>query len=217
MIQKMRLLHYLSESTYKKICVRLGLSDASPKIGDNFVTLENQKVYRIHLFNILYEQFGHVWFLYTHIDFPKFDCSYQAFEKELFMCYSQLFGQEIMADFPLYDEINCDYVEYMDMLTVENASRKIALLENGKCVREQLDRALWNDYKKAHGTIALCICKEDDTHLTTLARCYGTALKKRFKDTSFHRATGVTPSKIVNENTEKEIMNWLYKSYGLTI
>ena len=40
-------------------------------------------------------------------------------------------------------------------------------------------------------------------------------VKNRIKDKSCHVATGVSAAKIVNEQTEAEIMNWLYKKYKI--
>ena len=83
-----------------------------------------------------------------------------------------------------------------------------------KCVPEQLDKALWDKYKKPHGTIEFCISIEGDA-VETLARCHGTALKKRVTDTSLHRTVGLMPEAAVNKDTETDILNWLYKRYHI--
>jgi len=214
MIESIKLLHYLNESTYKKICLKFGLNYQKTK--DNFICFEARKIYRIDMFNISYEQFGHVWFMDLHINFPKFDCPYDKFEQELRESCYELFGEEIMADFPAYDKIACGFIEFSNLLKVENADETLNRLRGGKCVREQLERPLWSEYKKPHGTIEFCLCKENATCLFALARCHGTALKKRIKDSSFHGPVGIVPSKIINEDTEKEIMTWLYKNYGVS-
>jgi len=216
MIKSIDLLHYLSEDTYKKICHQLNLSNADHKTKNNYICLEGQKICRIDMFNILYKQFGHIWFMSLHIDFPQFDCAYEAFEPELYKAYHELFGKEIMADFPTYDQITCGYIEFSELVQVENADKRLAQLHgSGKFVPEQLERSLWNKYKRPHNTIEFCLCKKDDTHLLTLARCHSTALKQRVKDKIFHGPVGIRPMKIVNKETEQEIMAWLYKKYGV--
>ncbi len=217
MIKNIHLLHYLSENTYKKICNKLELRETNPKtgIGDNFIEFHNQKIYKVHLFNIVYKELGHIWFMRSHIDFQKFGCSYDDFEKELYISYYELFGADIMSDFPPYAYLNCDYIEYACTIRVESADKEIARLKGSGCVPEQLDRMLWHTYKKAHGTVEFCLCKEDDTHMQTLARCHGTALKKRIQDTAHHRATGVMPGVTVKAGTEEEIMSWLYDKYKI--
>ncbi len=215
MIQKIRLLHYLSENTYRKICDKVNLVYNPGQIGDNYIEYPEKPISRIQMFNINYKDFGHIWFMHINVDFPKFNCTYHDFQAMLYESYNVLFGAEIMSDFPSYDQINCDYIEYYSILEVDNAKTVISELSEKKCIPEQLDKALWGKYKKAHGTIEFCLAMSDDTHIETLARCHGTALKKRITNTDFHRATGITPSIAINIITENEIVGWLKQKYNI--
>lgn len=216
MIVKFNLLHYLSKETYKNICLNLGLDDGDHKIKDNHALYPDKLICRVHPFNILYEQFGHVWFLSIDIDFQKFQDTYENFERELLSGYLKLFGTDAMNDFPEYKNIYCGYIEYFNILKVENASLVINNMAAQGCPPEQLNEARWAEYKKPHGTIEFCVSKQDESHIKALARCHGTALKKRIKDTSLHHmGTGISLAKMVTEQTESEIMNWLYKKYKI--
>ncbi len=215
MIQKLRLLHYLSENTYRKICEKVNLVYSPSHIGDNFIVYPRKPIARVQLFNINYRDFGHVWFMHIDIDFPKFNCSYHDFNAKLYERYNLLFDMEIMSEFPVYDHINCDYIEYSAIVEVDNTKEVIQRLRVKGCVPEQLDKSLWGQYKKAHSTIEFCLAEIDDTHIETLARCHGTALKKRITNTDFHRATGITPTITVNMETENEILRWLRQKYAI--
>lgn len=213
MIRKMNLLHYLTEDTYRKICVRSGL-DFNKQKG-NIIVFPDERIRKIDLYNIDYKEFGHIWFMDVEVDFPKFSCGYDLFGKNLYEEYHRIFGEDIMVDFPTYDQLCCTYIEYVSMLTLNGDSSDIVNRLQEKCVPEQLDKALWDKYKKPHGTIEFCVSIEGNS-LETLARCHGTALKKRVRDTSLHKTVGLLPEAAVNEVTETHIMDWLYKQYGIS-
>ena len=79
---------------------------------------------------------------------------------------------------------------------------------------EQLDENKWPEYKKPHGTIEFCVSKADAAHIKTLARRHGTALQKRVKDKSLHHlGGGVSAAKMIEEQTENDIMNRLYSKH----
>lgn len=211
MIQKLKLLHYLSEETYKKVCIKLRL-DANVAKG-NMVSFKDKKISQIELYHIDYKEFGHIWFMDVEIDFPKFCCDYKDFQQELYAYYDVIFDKDIMSMFPSYNELCCGYIEYSSILKLSSITDLRSRLVE-KCEPEQLDKELWNNYKKPHGTIEFCLSLSDNT-LETLARCHGTALKKRVKDTSLHKTVGLLPKAAVNEETESEILNWLYKKYNI--
>jgi hypothetical protein len=213
MIGNIRLLHYLNEATYVKICDRLGLDSSYSRIGDNFIEYDNAPITKIHMFNIDYNTFGRIWFMHVDIDYTLFECGYEEFPNVLYGKYKTLFGEEALSDFPLYDHINCDYIEYTSSLKFDNADYVIEKLKTGKCVPEQLDKSMWSSYQKANSTISFYICKQDDTHIQVLAKCHGTALKRRIKDTSVHRATGITPCVAINAETERKIIEWQLSLY----
>lgn len=214
MIQRLNLLHYLSEETYKKICRKFNL-DIDESITNNFVTFTDDKIRKISLFNILYTQFGRIWFMDVEIDYPKFDCTYDSFEQNLYDHYYSVFGDKILSDFPSYDQLCCNYIEYSSVIKVENSADIMKKLET-KCIPEQLDKALWGQYKKPHGTIEFCAAANKDT-IEILARCHGTALKKRITDFSLQRTVGLIPSAAINGSTENCILNWLYKKHGIEV
>ena len=145
--------------------------------------------------------------MHVDIDFPRFDCTCEEFPDRLFTAYRVLFGAEAMSDFPAYDHINCDYIEYTSIIEIDDADVAIEKLKTGKCIPEQLDRLLWEKYQKSNSTISFYICKEDDSHIQLFVKCHGTALKKRIKDASLHRATGITPYTAINTDTEREIID----------
>jgi hypothetical protein len=215
MIQKMKLLHYLTEETYRKIAERLQLDFQPSQIGENFVAFPDQPITRVQMFNIVYKQFGHVWFMNLELDFPRFGCTYDEFETKLYEHYNALFGADVMCDFPDYDQLNCDYIEYANTLEVADAKAEFVRLAASGCPPEQLDKALWDQFEKAHSTIEFCLAATDDTHLETLARCHGSALKKRLPEKHAHRATGITPLAAVNAEVESDILDWLRKRHGI--
>lgn len=214
MIQKLNLLHYLSEDTYKKICLNFNL-ETSESITNNFVTFTDEKIRKISLFNIFYKQFGRIWFMDVEIDYPKFDCTYDTFEQNLYDHYYSVFGDKIMDDFPSYDQLCCNYIEYSSVIKAANTSDIIKKLKT-KCKPEQLDKSLWEQYKKPHGIIEFCVSVNKDI-IEILARCHGTALKKRILDPSLHRTVGLIPSAAINDSTENYILNWLYKKHGIEV
>lgn len=216
MITKLSLLHYLSEKTYKKICRKLDLDDGDSKIQYNDTSYSEKLICRIHPFNIQYRKFGHVWFLSVDIDFQMYRNENENFEQELFSEYAKIFGKDVMSDFPSYEKIYCGYIEYSDVVAVSNADNIIYNMKILGCPPEQLDENRWAEYKKPHGTIEFCVSKVDDTHIKILARCHGTALQKRIKDKSLHHmGAGVSAAKMVSEETENEIMRWLYAKHNI--
>lgn len=213
MIQRMNLLHYLTKDTYEKICRRLHL-DVNRAKG-NIAVFDKEKIRKIELYNIAYQEFGHIWFMDAEVDFPKFACDYDMFGKALYDDYLAIFDEKIMAGFPPYDQLCCSYIEYASLLTLGIDSSDITARLKEKCAPEQLDKALWNQYKKSHGTIEFCVSVERN-RVETLARCHGTALKKRVDDARLHRTVGLIPEAAVNKDTEADILSWLYKRYRIT-
>lgn len=107
MIATMRLLHYLKEEIYTKICCKLGLDSGFSVTKDSYIEYPTSAIKRVNLFNIQYGQYGHIWFMYVHIAFPRFKCDYESFPKVLYDAYTNLFGDEVMMGFPVYDALNC--------------------------------------------------------------------------------------------------------------
>ena len=211
MIQAMNFLHYLHADTYRAVCRALGLDETKPR---GAVTFENQFITNVSLYHVAYEQFGHIWFLDVRVDCTKLSGTHAGFAEELYAAYRTLFGAEAMQGFEAFNDACCNYIEYANRLAVSNADETLASLR-GKCAPEQLDETLWGSYKKPHATIEFCLCKESDTSLRTLARCHGTALKKRVKDETLHRTVGITPAAALDTAAERDIFAWLCKRHGL--
>lgn len=212
MIERVGFLHYLSEDAYRAVCERFGMDADVQKGPENSRTFEGGGVAGIQMYNLVYAQQGRIWFLHTEIDFPRLGCSYDDFPQKLYEAYRDCFGEAFVQDAPDYDSLNCDYVEYARVFAVDDAAAVMACLRE-KCPREQVEKALWADYKKPNATIAFCLAEQGPTRIETLARCHGPALKKRIKDAALHRGTGVTPAAVVNVKTEKEITDWLWGRY----
>jgi len=219
MIRNLKLLHYLSKDTYTNICQTLHLDDNVSKSKDNSISYPDKPIFRIHPFNIIYKQFGHIWFLNVFVDFPKFQCDYSGFGDQLFEHYRKLFGKNIMEDFPIFEQIICEYVEFYNIFEVTNADIAEKWARELGCppVNPYLDIGSLTNVNKPHGKIEFCISKKDDKHIETLAHCFGTALKKRIKDKSFHGPVGIKAAKIVNRQTEEEIVNWLLHKHNFSL
>ncbi len=213
MIQRINLLHYLTKDIYEKICVKLQLD--INKARGNVAVFDDGKIRKIELYHIDYQEFGHIWFMDAEVDFPKFACGYDMFGEALYDDYRMIFDGDIMSDFPPYDQLCCSYIEYASVLALDNDPSDLIDILKEKCSPEQLDKALWHKYKKPHGTIEFCISIDGNT-VETLARCHGTALKKRVDDARLHRTVGLIPEAAVNQKTEEDILNWLYKRYHIT-
>ena len=215
MIKNMNLLHYLSEETYKNICNTLALDSSK----GSCVSYPKKAISLIEHFNISYKQFGHIWFLSVHINFLKTKCEYNDFNVWLFEQYKEIFGKKIMEKFPKYEQIICNYVEYYNILKVDNVDLIVKNVKEFGCPSVELDLDISDlkHSKKPHGKIEFCISKKDGRHIETLAHCFGTALKKRIKDKSYHGPVGIKVDKIVNKHTEIEIVNWSLKKYKLGI
>lgn len=100
MIQKVGFLHYLSEVTYRAVCDKFGLDPNDQRGLENYVTYADSKITKIHLFNLEYKEFGHKWFMHVDVDFPRFDCTYEAFPSKLYEAYRGFFGHAIADTFP---------------------------------------------------------------------------------------------------------------------
>lgn len=204
MIEKIHLLHYLKEDTYARVCKKFDRDHGIPFA--DMIYIANSPITQIHLFNLQYKGFGHIWFMRVFTDFRDFNCEYEEFESVLYQAYNELFGTEIMTDFPVYDAINCDYIEYGAIAGVDDAEAAIERLKSTKLAPEQLDRDQWDNFKKASSTVAFLLSKEDDTHIRLHTRCHGTAMKRLIKDEQHHRATGICLPIAVNHETEAFVL-----------
>lgn len=217
MINNIRLLHYLSEDTYKKIYEKLSINDKYGILTNDHLKYPAEKIYNICLYNIIYKQFGHIWFLHIYINFPKFQCDFKEFENRLFKEYEKLFGKDNMTNFPLYKEINCDYIEYNGLAKVENADKTICDVRTQGCPPVHLEWEMEKLFTEPHAKIEFCVSKKDDKTIEYLARCHGLALKRRIKNKMFHVATGLSAPKMINEEIEKDLLNRLFKQYKINV
>ena len=156
----MGLLHYLSEDTYKKICNALNLDDSA---RGNFTTYPNKPIFYINPFNIVYKQFGHIWFLHMYINFPKLKCDYADFKDKLFEQYEKLFGKTVMNGFLAIDQIVCGYVEYYNIFKLNNTLNIEESVKTLGCppVQLNLDLSSLKHSNKPYGKIELYVSKKD--------------------------------------------------------
>jgi hypothetical protein len=215
MIKQIQLVHYLSETTFKNLCKQLDSPAAKHYPYSHTFYYIDSPVSELQFFEVDLKQPIHIFIMESVIDFPGFGCDYTGFPAALYKKYNELFGGEIMRDFPEYNDICCDYIEYTDIIEVKNSDKTLERLLSDRCVPEQLDRARWSEFKKPQSTIKFCIAKKDDTHIETLACAHGMALKSRIKDKEFHKFNGILPSRIINLAAEKEIMAWLMHMYNV--
>jgi len=215
MIQEVGFLYWLKEDTYKSICRKLGLNETAQKTKDNCISIDEKGISMLFLYNIEYTGCGRVWFMETRIDFPKYNCSHTDFPLNLYENYADIFGADIMNDFPSYDLMSCYHMKYYNVFDVTSADEVITML-NEKHPPEQLNKSLWSKYKRAGATIDFCFNKKDETHIETLARCNGSGLKRRV-DKAFHRHVGIDPYTAVNPETENQIVSWLWSRHTKTL
>ena len=211
MIQEVGFLYWLKEDNYKNICRKLGLNETAQKIKDNCISIDEKGFSMLFLYNVEYTGHGRVWYMETRIDFPKYNCSHTDFPRKLYENYTDIFDTDIMNDFPSYDLMSCNHMKYYNVFDVSSADEVITRLSE-KHPPEQLDKSLWSKHKGAGATIDFCFSKKDATHIETLARCNGSALKRRV-DNTFHRVVGVDPYIAINPETENQIVSQIWNRH----
>ena len=219
MINNMGLLHYLSEDTYKKICKKLNLDDSNSKNDGNFISNPDNPIFHINLFNIIYKQFGQIWFMDIYLNFPKFQCENTNFEKSLYKEYNKIFGKNVMDNFPKLEEIMCNYIEYLNIFNVNNA---IEIEEKAKILGCSPVQLIFNvnnlkNKEQPHNKMHLCVSKIDRKNIQTLIHGFGSSLKKRIKDKTYYGPVGIKTPKMLEKQTEKEIVNWMLKKNNLDL
>lgn len=211
MIQALHLLHYLEQGTYERVADVLGYSEKLRTGKSADVYFPSGGIRAIKLFDIEYKVFGHIWFLDAHFDFPSMNCTYEGFDSARKDAFAQVIGQRLAGEMPGYDALCCGYIEYGEALPVVDAEKTMSRLRLSKMAPEQLDKSKWETFEKPHATITFCVDKLDSTHLETLARCHGTALKRRIKDSACHKTVGLLPRIAINQSTERDILDDLYR------
>lgn len=217
MVKAIELQHYIKKENYQNIIQRLSIINETNKTetrNTHTYKIPGSLIYEVFLFDGEYKNAGHIFILMTKINSDHSKINYEDFKSDLYKEYALLFGTDVMNNFPDYDELVCDYIEYDTMLPVENADQVLNHLRvNGKFEPEQLDYLLWDSFKKSFGVIEFCLCKFSNKEIRMLALCRGSALKKRIRDVSLHIEGGITPKAVINEITEKSIFDWLCKQY----
>jgi hypothetical protein len=217
MVRVIELQHYINKENYQNIILHLSTNNETYKTetrNTHTYKIPDSLIYEVFLFDGEYKNAGHIYILVTKINSDILKIEYEDFKNVLYKEYALLFGMDAMHEFPGYDELVCDYIEYDAMLPVENADQTLNHLRaNGKFEPEQLEYLLWDSFKKSFGVIEFCLCKISNKEIRMFARCRGSALKKRIKDTSLHIEGGVIPKVVINEITEKNIFDWLCKQY----
>ena len=219
MINNIGLLHYLSQETYKGICEKLNLDDTDSKTGGNSISIPDNPVFHIKLYNIIYKQFGHIWFMETYLNFPKFGCSNENFGKNLFKQYGKLFGKDIMVNFPELEKIVCVYIEFLNEFNIHNADEieRKAIKSGCLPVPSVFDIDNLKHRDKSHSNIHLYISKIGNEKIGTLTLGFGSALKKRISDKIYHGPVGIKIPKMLDKQTETGIVNWALKKNNLEL
>lgn len=210
MIAAVRLLYRLHEETARKIMDRFWPEAGGLKHTAGF---PGKAVWQLELFQIRYQELGLLWFLHVWIDFPLLGCLPGETAARLEAQYEELLGKGLAAELPGYDACCCDYIEYTAVREVSNASAVLWQMGRTTCVPEQLDRALWQQYQKPHGTVAFCAAKRGEQQLELYARCHGTALKRIVRDETLHYGVGLLPKAAVSEKLAAAVLEKQEKKY----
>lgn len=202
MVGELQLVQYIDESTYKII---------SEKV-------ENYKIVnhlRFELLELDIKKPVHTYIMQSILDFSEFNCSYDDFPTVLYNLYTDLFGDEVMINFPPYDEIACDYIELYDTIEVRSVDTLFNKLLEKRCVPEQLDRNRWSEVECLPLKAKFCMTKEDKYHFSYLICLHGRMLKSRIKDKTSHKRNGVLLSVLLNDSVINNIIAWQLHLYGL--
>ncbi|MDF2543783.1 MAG: hypothetical protein K0S47_3501 [Herbinix sp.] len=207
MIVNMTLVHNITKELYEKIVSTLQEICTISKPHAHTFCRKDEAIYQIELYEMDIKKPMQKYIIQSLIHFPLLNCTKDNFSEKLYDLYTNMFGNDIMASFPAYDELICDHIEYSINIKVDHADKSLEkILKINKGIPEQLDRSRWHEYKKSFGSVKYCMAKMDDTHLELFAQCDGTALKSRLKEKSLHRANGIVPSAAVSEDTENIVL-----------
>lgn len=215
MINEIQLVHYLSEPVYTGLLIKLKSAASEHHAHSHNFYYTESAVKELQFYELDLKQPVHIFIMQSVIDFQRLGCGYDDFSRTLYEKYSEFFGSEIMCDFPDYNSICCDYIEYSNVIEVKNSDEIIKRLLSGRCVPEQLDRTRWIEFKKPQSVIKFCMAKTDGTHIETLACAHGMALKSRIKEKEYHKYNGILPFKLINYAAERDILAWLLHMYAV--
>ena len=212
MVTKMILVHFLSKEAFETIREKLNNSSMSDKNKNHSYTFYYEPITEIGLFETDKKKSVH-----TYIMQAMLDCTKREPETDFYTwvtdLYQEKFSVNDIADFPSYDQFICDYAEYEMRLPVDNADKAFAkITSKGRWLPEQLDKTLWDNYKRKFGQNNFCFSKEGKSNFIFRACCDGTLLKKKCGDLSKIRANGVDPDYVLDPETEELFMSqWKVK------
>lgn len=215
MIGEIQLVQYIDESAYKNICEKLSEYETDSHPHSHTFTLNEKGIKRFELFETNLKNKIHTYIVQSVLDYQKFDCKYNEFPILLYQRYYELFGDEIMSDFPDYENIACDYMELFGTAEVRNVDTLFKKLLEKNCKPEQLDRSRWNEVEPTYSKVKFCMAKEDKKNVSYLMCIHGRMLKSRVKEKGLHLYNGVLPSVLINENMVYDITAWQLHIYGL--
>lgn len=215
MIGEIQLVQYINESVYNTICEKLSTYNAEHHTHSHTFTVNNNGIKRFEMFEVDIKKPVHTYIIQSVLDFIGFNCDYANFETVLYQRYAELFGDEVMENFPKYDEISCDYMELFGTVEVRNVDTLFKKLLEKKCIPAQLDRNRWNEVESTHSKVKFCMAKDDKTHISYVMCLHGKMLKSRINDKSFHINNGVKPSVLINAEMINDISVWQLHNYGL--
>lgn len=215
MIGEIQFVQYINESAYNTIYERLKQYETDHHPHCCTLTLNNNGIKRFEMFELDIKKPVHTYVIQSVIDYSGFNCDYESFPNVLYQRYTELFGDTVMADFPSYDEIICDYMELYGTAEVRSVDTLFKKLLIKKCISAQLDRSIWNEVESSHSKVKFCMEKIDKRHVAYHMCLHGRMLKSRIKDRAFHKPNGVIPSVIINPTMINDIIAWQLHIYEL--
>jgi len=212
MVTKMILVHFLNKEVFETIRERLNNSSKADKNKNLTYTFYYEPIIEIGLWETDKKKPVHTYIMQATLDCTKRDPETDFYDwvTEL---YQEKFSVKDIADFPLYNQFICDYAEYELRLPVDNSDKTLAkIASKGRWLPEQLDKTLWDNYKRKFGQNNFYFSKDGESNFIVRACCDGTLLKKKCGDPARIRANGVDPDYVLDPETEELFMSqWKVK------
>jgi len=208
MVTKIVLVHVLNKEVFETIWERLNPSKAVKSTKNKYTfCYECEPVSEIILTETDTKNQIHSYIMQATLDCAKKDTDMDFYDwvNEL---YNEKFSVTDIEDFLPYNQSSCSYVEYEQIIPVENAAKTLEkLLKSDKWKPEQLDMSLWGNHKLKNG-FALYAAKQDKNNFILRACCGVPFLKKKCGEAMMINTNGVNIAFILDPHTEKIIMHW---------
>ena len=207
MVTKMILVHFLNKEVFETIREWLNNLSKTTQNKNLTYTFYYEPVVEIGLWETDRKKPVHTYIMQT-----TFDCTKRVPETDFYKwvmdLYHEKFSVRDIAGFPVYDQFICDYAEYEIYLPVDDADRALAkITSKGNWQPEQLDKTLWDNYKRKFGQNNFYFSKDGKMRFIIRACCDGTLLKKKCGDPAKIRVNGVDPDYVLDPETEELFMS----------